>query len=119
MSRQHVHQMQGLSGTERYGAVPGAQQAALVPTYMSVAGTEPAPPSGIKFGIRGQCMGENKEGFQCGAPRQAGSEYCVGHTKRIAKKLKEQTELILKEQENLKLKEEEAKEVATEEQIQE
>lgn len=84
MQRQTAQQGQGLAGTERYGAVHGIETRQLVPAHIQ-PGIEPAPPSGVKFGIKDQCNYVKEDLERCMAPRKKDSEFCVGHTRRVAK----------------------------------
>jgi hypothetical protein len=93
MSRQTVQLGQGLSGTERYGTVHTGEVRQMMPAHMQ-SGIEPAPPSGIKYGINSQCAYVKADGERCMAPRKRETEFCVGH----GKKIKNETEALLKEE---------------------
>lgn len=83
MQRQHVSHGQMPEGAERYGASPNSEQAVLVPTYMAVAGSQPAPPSGIPWGLAETCTALNKQGVACGAQKAKGTQFCIGHLRRL------------------------------------
>ena len=98
MQRQTAQQGQGLAGTERYGTVHGSEVRQLIPAHIQ-PGVEPAPPSGVKWGIQSQCSYLRENGEQCGAPRKRGHEFCVGHSKRVAKQAAKEKEEALDSQE--------------------
>lgn len=85
MQRQTAQAGQGLAGTERYGAVHSTETRQLIPAHIQ-PGVEPAPPSGVKYGIHSQCAFIKNDGEQCGAPQKRGSQHCVGHTRHLANK---------------------------------
>jgi len=85
MQRQTAQQGQGLAGTERYGTVHSTEVRQLIPAHQQ-PGVQPAPPSGVKFGIKDQCTFIKMDGEKCMAPRKKTSDFCVGHTRQIAKK---------------------------------
>ena len=95
MQRQTVHQHQGLAGTERYGTVHGVETSALMPSYVQ-DNTELAPPSGVEYGLIGTCIGtKNGTLDKCSAPRAQGTDYCIGHLRRLVKEQRQETEEIL------------------------
>jgi hypothetical protein len=95
MARESVYQGRALAGTERYGAVRGVEQAAVLPSYIQ-SGSEPCAPSGNKYqGRQGVCSHVGKDHLQCKGPRALGTEFCIGHLRAIEKFIKatqEQTE---------------------------
>ena len=99
MQRQTAQQGQGLAGTERYGTVHGGEVRQLIPAHIQ-PGVEPAPPSGIKFGIQSQCTYVKEDGEQCMAPKKRDGDYCVGHSRRVAKQ-----EVVEEKEEALDLQE--------------
>lgn len=84
MQRQTAQQGQGLAGTERYGAVHGIEVIQMLPSHIQ-PGVEPATPSGVKYGKRDSCVYIREDGEKCRAPKKRGHEFCVGHSKRVAK----------------------------------
>jgi len=95
MPRETVHQNQGLAGTERYGAVHGFETSPMMPSYVQ-SNTEPAPPSGVEYGLIGTCIGQKIGTVEkCSAPKAQGTDYCIGHLRRITKEAREQTEEVL------------------------
>ena len=96
MQRQTAQQGQGLAGTERYGTVHNAEVRQLIPAHIQ-PGVEPASPSGTRYGILSQCIFVRKDGEQCRAPQKKGSDFCVGHTRQLAKVIREQEEAEKKE----------------------
>lgn len=85
MSRISVYTSQMPEGAERYGTNPSLESAALVPSYMSVTGSEPASPSGIPYGIQNACMAMTKAGHACTSPKANGSDLCLGHQRQLEK----------------------------------
>jgi hypothetical protein len=101
MPTQPVNTAQGLSGTQPYGSVQGVETAAILPYYIQ-SGTEPAFPSGNKYeGKSGVCIHEGMDGLGCKAPRAKGTDFCIGHLRKIEKalKAKEEKETETKEEE--------------------
>jgi hypothetical protein len=95
MQKQTIHQHQGLTGTERYGTVHGVETSALMPSYVQ-ADTELAPPSGVEYGLIGTCIGQKIGTVEkCSAPKAQGTDYCIGHLRRITKEQRQETEEIL------------------------
>jgi len=92
MPRISVYQSQMPEGAERYGVNPTSEQAAMVPSYMSVAGSEPAPPSGVPFGVLDTCTAVTKKGTACGGPKANGSQFCIGHLRQLEKLQREGNE---------------------------
>lgn len=92
MPRVSVYQSQMPEGAQRYGASPNSQQAAMVPSFMSVSGSEPAPPSGVAFGIIDSCTAVTKKGTPCGGPKANGTEFCIGHLRQLEKMQREGNE---------------------------
>lgn len=92
MNRQTVHQHQALNGTERYGAAPNVEPAGRNSIYL-VEGVEPAPPSGVPYGgvtyKNGTCTAETNNGDFCMAPKAKGTEFCIGHIKKLNIKIEE------------------------------
>jgi hypothetical protein len=100
MQRQTIHQHQGLTGTERYGATRGTEVAAVMPSYTQ-GDVEPAPASGVEYGLRNTCVGtRNNSVEKCSAPRANGTDYCIGHLRRFAKEQRQETEELLKLQQS-------------------
>ena len=85
MQRQTAQAGQGLAGTERYGTVHSTEVRQLIPAHIQ-PGVEPAPPSGVKFGIKDQCSFIKADQEKCLAPRKRDGQYCIGHTRHLAKK---------------------------------
>jgi hypothetical protein len=83
-----VNQMQGIGGTEAYGAMKNVRVAAQQPAHIH-PGTEMAPPSGNKYeGKSGICTHINENGIGCSAPRAKETDFCIGHLRKIEKALK-------------------------------
>ncbi len=82
MPRETVQQGQGLAGTERYGTVHTGEVRQMMPAHMSL-NIEPAPPSGVKFGIKNQCSAIKTDGEACMAPRKNDGDFCIGHERHI------------------------------------
>ncbi len=92
MNTQPINTAQGLTGTEPYGATRGAIRAGVQPAYIN-SGTEPAFPSGNKYeGKSGVCIHEGMDGLGCKAPRAKGTDFCIGHLRKIEKALKAKEE---------------------------
>ncbi len=85
MQRISIYQSQMPEGAERYGVSPTSEQAAMVPSYMSIADSEPAPPSGIPFGAIDNCTAITKKGTACGGPKANDSQFCIGHLRQLEK----------------------------------
>jgi hypothetical protein len=101
MNAQPINSSQGLAGTEPYGAARGVILAGMQPAYINT-GTEPAFPSGNKYeGKSGVCIHEGMDGLGCKAPRAKGTDFCIGHLRKIEKalKAKEEKETESKEEE--------------------
>ena len=92
MSRISVYTSQMPEGAERYGVNPSLEAAALVPSYMSVAGSEPASPSGIPYGVVNACMAMTKAGTACTSPKANGSDLCLGHQRQLNKMQRDEEE---------------------------
>ncbi len=101
MNTQPINTSQGLAGTEPYGAARNVISASMQPVYVNT-GTEPAFPSGNKYeGKSGVCIHEGMDGLGCKAPRAKGTDFCIGHLRKIEKalKAKEEKETESKEEE--------------------
>lgn len=92
MPRISVYQNQMPEGAERYGVSPTSEQAAMVPSYMAVAGSELAPPSGVPFGVLDNCTAITKSGTACGVPKANNSQFCIGHLRQLEKLQREGNE---------------------------
>ena len=92
MARISVYQSQMPEGAERYGVNPTSEQAAMVPAYMSVPGSELAPPSGVLFGVIDACTAITKKGTACGGPKANDSQFCIGHLRQLEKLQREGNE---------------------------
>lgn len=92
MARISVYQSQMPEGAERYGVSPTSEQAAMIPVHMAVQGSEPAPPSGVRYGALDNCTAINKKGVACGAPKVDGQQFCIGHLRQLEKLQREGNE---------------------------
>lgn len=83
-----VHQHQGLSGTERYGATSNIEQRAMMPTFAQ-PGTQLAPNSGNPYVPKYEsCAIVRENGDRCKGPKAKGTEYCIGHLRAMEKAAK-------------------------------
>lgn len=78
-NKQPAYVSQMLAGTEPYGTTAGVETAGIQPAYRAIPGTEPAPPSGIKFEGDLTCVVIRENGKQCKAHRAKGTDFCNGH----------------------------------------
>ena len=89
MNRQPVFQSQVPAGCEMYNSPKAGQDvAAIMPNFIQ-SGTELAPPSGVEYkAAMPTCIGLNLKEERCRAPQAKGTEYCIGHLKRLQKQAK-------------------------------
>ena len=91
MNKQSVYVSQMPAGCERAGAARGTEQAMLMPAHIQT-GTELAPPSGIEYGIKNQCVMMTKIGERCLSPQANGETICLAHQR--AKRYNEKKEFV-------------------------
>ena len=87
-----VHISQMPEGAERYGVHPAAEQASLIPSFATQQGTQLAPPSGIPYGRQDVCTAIAANGSSCTSPKAKGTQFCVGHLRKIEKMQREGNE---------------------------
>ena len=86
MTRQPVYTSQVLAGCEMYNSPrPGQDVAGIMPSYVQ-SNTELAPPSGVEYvAAMPTCIGFNLKEDRCRAPKAKGTDFCIGHLKRMEK----------------------------------
>jgi hypothetical protein len=89
MNKQVVYTTQVPAGCEMYNSPkPGHEVAGIMPSYVQ-SNTELAPPSGVEYvAAMPTCVGFNLKEERCRAPKAKGTDYCIGHLKRIEKEAK-------------------------------
>lgn len=81
-----VYTTQVPAGCEMYGSPkPGQEVSGIMPDYIQ-SNTELAPPSGNEYkAAMPTCIGFNLKEERCRAPKAKGTDYCIGHLKRLEK----------------------------------
>lgn len=76
-------------GCEMYNSPKSGQEVAgIMPSYVQ-SNTQLAPPSGVEYvAAMPTCVGFNLKEERCRAPKAKGTDYCIGHLKRIEKAAK-------------------------------